>query len=126
MTNTGFLPHPETGFSRSQDIVLAQSQYDKTVATPWESTLENLFATRFCIFIGLSGNDERLVSLLSKVNNRNEHAKVEKYWGYRLCRKPDHNTELWDDNGVYSVEYDDLAAGINETLLNICRLAAGK
>ncbi|MEP3046374.1 MAG: SIR2 family protein [Hyphomicrobiales bacterium] len=122
----GFLPHPETGFARSQDIVLAQSQYEKTIETPWESTLENLFATRFCIFVGLSGNDERLVALLEKVHERNEHAKVERYWGYRLCRKPDANVDLWDKRGVYSVEFEDLAAGINETLLNICRLAAAK
>jgi len=120
----GFLPHPETGFPKSQDIVLAQSQYDKTVVTPWESTLENLFATRFCIFVGLSGNDERLVDLLEKVQKRNQHAKVERYWGYRLCRKPDANIDLWDKRGVYSVEFDDLASGINETLLNICRLAS--
>ena len=122
----GFLPHPRSGFARSQNIVLAQSQYDKTVATPWESTLENLFATRFCIFIGLSGNDERLVSLLEKVCRRNEHAKVEGYWGYRLCKKPDSNIELWDQHGVYSIEFEDLAAGINETLLRICRLAVPK
>lgn len=120
----GFLPHPETGFSRSQEVVLAQGQYDKTVVTPWESTLENLFATRFCIFVGLSGNDERIVDLLAKVQKRNQHTKVERYWGYRMCRKPDPNIELWDQRGVYSVEFDDLAEGINETLLRICRFAA--
>ena len=122
----GFLPHPETNYAPSNSIVLTTGQYERAVDSPWESTLENLFATRFCIFIGLSGDDESHQCVLEKVHARNEHSKAENYWGYRICRKPDKNTSLWEQRGVYSVECDDLDSGIQDILLKICQYAAKK
>ncbi|MCP5370217.1 MAG: SIR2 family protein [Hyphomicrobiales bacterium] len=120
----GFLPHRESRFKRSENIVLATCQYDRSVSSHWESILENLFSTRFCLFVGLSGEDKRLESILSKVKNRNQHAKVENYWGYRICGKGDRKIDMWESNHVFSLEVDELGLKIPETILKICQTAA--
>ncbi len=120
----GFLPHPSSAHTASDAIVLTKRQYSRAKNSNWEHILEHLFSTRFCIFVGVSGADDRLKRIMSRVNRRNEFAYRENYWGYRITTAGDRRIPMWERRGVFSKVVGDFDTGIPETLYRICQLAA--
>lgn len=122
----GYLPHRDLGQKSSTEIVLATTQYDRAVRTQWENILENLFAQNFCIFVGLSGDDERIMGILERAAERNEHAAAENYWGIRICSDRDRKIDEWDQRKVFSrvARHEEFASTISDTLYAIAQRAA--
>lgn len=111
-----------------QPIVFTQADYDAVVGVAtndWRRTVLNVFASNTCVFIGLSGNDKNLTSLLSEV--RKIHASSKRhdaYWGVRFSNSAeDPFLDLWKTHGVYQITvptYEDVPVW----LLDICQEAA--
>lgn len=125
----GYLPS-EKSLATSKGIVLTRMDYDRVIGKSddiWNQRMLDIFRSHTCIFIGLSGDDARLTSLLSTTKDHHrscldKHA----FWGVRaVASDADLTNGTWTDRGVYCRSlgsYDD----IPNWLFNICRLAAKK
>lgn len=125
----GYLPSDKSQ-ATSNGIVLTRLDYDRVVGKSgnlWNQKMLDIFRSHTCIFIGLSGDDPRLTSLLleTKTQHRScldRHA----FWGVRaVASDTDSTNGTWTGRGVYCRNlnsYDN----IPNWLFNICRLAAQK
>lgn len=122
----GFLPSDKRTLIRSP-IVFAKTHYDKVVDKSdwvWRGPLLEIFSSSTCLFVGLSGNDDNLSSILTQV--KNEHVskgRGDKYWGIRFARMDDPQAVMWEGRGVFPQpvnEYDDIPAWLFE----VCQIAA--
>lgn len=125
----GYLPN-DRSMPTSNGIVLTQRDYDRVVGNAedqWNQRMLGILRSNTCIFIGLSGKDSRLTSLLSKVEK--EHAcspESHAYWGVRAVESDSDSTNsIWTTRGVYCLPLGSYAK-IPEWLFEICRLAAKK
>jgi hypothetical protein len=122
----GFLPK-FTNRTRSDDLVLDQESYSKAVGSKelWWEQIRLLLRQHFCIFIGLSGNDDNLDSMLREVNEAHP-AKVGQlpFWGLSFtATAEDPMSRILSRRGIYLKRvnsFDDLP----EFLFAICREAA--
>jgi hypothetical protein len=123
----GLLPsNPEAPLKRG--IVLTRSDYDKTVGDPssaWHSALTQTLASHTCIFLGLSGADANLTSLLTRVQGIHPAAaQGQPYWGIRLTTDGvDPRKSAWESRGVFQKtlsSYDQMP----HWLTSICQKAA--
>lgn len=116
--------------ARSEDIVLGVDDYLKIMrggdANLWRSTLQTLLRTRTYIYIGLSGRDNHLQSLLSTL--RDEHAIHDErlaYLGVRFApgaASGDDIATLMEGWGVFThpiADYTD----IPPFLFKVCQMA---
>lgn len=109
-------------------IVFAQSDYDEVVgvaSNAWRRAQLNLLASHSAIFIGLSGADQNLTSVLGEVKKIHAStARHDAFWGVRFSdRADDPFKEIWKTHGVYQLtvpQYDDVPGW----LLDICQEAA--
>jgi hypothetical protein len=79
----GFLPK-FTNRTRSADLVLDQQSYSKAVGSRelWWEQIRLLLRQHFCIFIGLSGYDDNLDSMLREVNETHPAKGAQlPFWG---------------------------------------------
>jgi hypothetical protein len=122
----GFLPfNPAHGLSKG--IVMALNQYNRIVGNStllWRQTLMDVFRSNTCIFIGLSGNDQNLQSLMQEAKdshaNRNDHP----FWAVRLGKSDDDPSKLiWQNRGVYHLSLHDYA-NVPHWLFEVCQIAA--
>lgn len=123
----GLLPiQDETGMT---EIVFTTSDFDKVIGRPqaWNTTMKSVWSTTFPVFIGLSGDDGRLRSLLDETQATHP-AKLKdgsKYWGVRptLITADTYEINRWKQLGIVNrpiSSYSELPAW----LLSICQLAA--
>ncbi|MHC4099055.1 MAG: SIR2 family protein [Planctomycetota bacterium] len=113
-----------------QGIILAQNQYDKIVGNSkqaWRGIILDIFRSHTCLFIGLSGNDDNLTSIL--METKNSHASKRQgdvFWGVRFSdNKNDPKQTTWNTRGVFQ----DAIASYQELpgwLLKVCQIAATK
>jgi hypothetical protein len=123
----GILPY-RNPLAASNGIVLTQADYDRIVGDSkdsWRMKLIDIFQSRTCLFIGLSGADKNLSSILCEVNNI--HPAIKRgdcYWGIKFSDNcSDSYTTKWEERGVYQLNlpnYDQLPG----FLLSICQLAS--
>lgn len=124
----GYLPmESEDGMTQ---IVFTTSDFDAVVgreSDSWNKTMNSVWSTTFPVFIGLSGDDARLRSLLD--STRDSHPATVKdnsiYWGVRptLKNSEEYDVQRWKRLGIvprFIETYSDLPAW----LLSICQLAA--
>lgn len=120
----GCLPYDKSMESRS--IVFTESDYDSEVndrTSLWNQRVAYIFRSNICLFIGLSGNDGNLRSLImdAKANHALKESHI--YWGVRFASKHDDNRKgMFKKNGIHQVtiSHDDLP----NWLLDITQLAA--
>jgi len=107
-------------------IVFAQLHYDDVVSdprNPWRRILIDVFSSHTCLFIGLSGDDQHLSSILREVSRA--HPAIRRgdaYWGVRLARD-DGRRGIWEDRLVFQrdvVTHEDIPS----YLLDLCQRAA--
>lgn len=112
------------------NIVFTSSDFDEVVGRPseWNISMSAVMTTTFPIFIGLSGNDARLRSLLLEVRDRHPATQIDgsKYWGVRPtpASADQYEIEKWREWGIVPRimnSYSDIPAW----LLSICQRAAG-
>jgi SIR2-like domain len=100
----GFLPRGSNTALGSKDIVFDQFSNTKAIGPngeAWRQLLLSVMRTHTCIFIGLSGDDDNLDSLLGRCQA--QHAsdlEGSAYWGITLATGNE-QSEFWDRRGVY-------------------------
>lgn len=125
----GLLPSNMTG--QCSRLVFTELDYDRVIgkeSEAWNRAMAGIMSSTTCIFIGLSGEDQRLRTLLTDVQLvhpilRSPHGHP--YWGIRPTIKGE-VTEVWEawaERGVAARQlqsYDDIPSW----LFGICQLAA--
>ena len=85
-----------------------------------------IFRRRTCLFVGLSGDDSNLDSML--VEAQESHAsKLENtcYWGVKFSAADDAvERQLWQDRGVYYQLVKDYKDDMPSFIFEICQHAA--
>lgn len=123
----GFLPYRDPS-GRSSDIVLDQASFGKVIGkdSVWRQVCMNMFRRRSCLFIGMSGEDQNIESMLQEVGET--HAVTTdgtKYWGVTFSTA---NNEMlrshWQSRGVYYKLISDYDTDLPRLLFLICQGAA--
>lgn len=124
----GYIPHPSFDDDRSNGIVLTRDDYERAVDTRWEETILGLLSTHFVLFIGLSGEDDRISRLCAKAKESNPFILKHElpFYGVRVCSKGGALASQWKARGVYCKEVAQLNRSIPNFLFSICREAASR
>lgn len=124
----GFLPiDPKE--PKSEEIVLDQRSFSKVVGRHenlWHQTAMTIFRRRTCLFVGLSGEDPNLDSMLVEVQQRHA-SKLENthYWGVKFSTKDDAvERRVWQDRGVFYQIVTDYEHDMPAFIFEICQNAA--
>jgi SIR2-like domain len=122
-------PHgftPQDGKGRSDRVVFTKLQLERVVDdfAKWEALLLETLSRHTCVFIGLSGEDPHLSSLLSKVDPIHvAKSQGEAFWGVRFGDRTDTNSRKWSHRGVFPVILDDYSE-LPSWLFETCQEAA--
>lgn len=124
----GYIPHPSFDDDRSDGIVLTREDYESAVDSRWEETILSLLSTHFVLFIGLSGEDDRISRLCGKARKSNPFVLKHElpFYGVRICSKDGPLASQWGSRGVYCKEVAQLTRSIPNFLFSICREAASR
>jgi hypothetical protein len=123
----GILPS-DLGESVSNPIVMAQVHYDQRGNASWRNLQVNEFSRSTCLFLGLSGKDNNLKSILTEVKPIHASSQSgglgDAYWGVRFSdNKADPLGSSWDQRGISQLTVNDYAE-LPNLLFDICRRAA--
>ena len=126
----GVIPFdPNQERSHGDEVVFDQSSYSSVVgkaADPWRQTVLTILRRRTCLFIGLSGADDNLDSLMTEC--REQHASLDEntaYWGITFSASDDDVARrLWQARGVFYNKIADYAQDLPDKLFAICQKAA--
>ncbi|MGD8778338.1 MAG: SIR2 family protein [Ignavibacteria bacterium] len=122
----GFLPSKED-LNSSKEITLDMESYSKVInenSNPWRQYLLSIMRTHFCIFIGLSGDDENLDSLLLAVKDSHISLSEGKpYYGLTFL-SDESNKKIWSNRGIYPKMIQNYDKEIPEFLYHICQIAS--
>jgi len=122
----GILPSDPTRVG--SPVVFTQSQYDRIVGKSehaWRRMALQVMSSNTCIFVGLSGRDNNLKSILTEVKPVHPATvRGDAYWGFRFSDSTgDPMYDTWCTRGVSQVtvpSYSDVPT----YLLDICERAA--
>lgn len=108
-------------------IVFVQRHYDKivgNVADLWRQSLTLALRSTTPLFIGLSGADDNLRSMLSSVHELHSSRGSAAYWGVRFSTRPDDELRvMWEGRGVYHQTVADYETDLPNYLLEVCQAA---
>jgi len=101
----GFLPSDKSRVP-TKKIVFTQTSFDRVVGNSWDDWFRNIFPilqSHTCLFVGLSGEDQNLMTMLAQVAGR--HVSKERndlFWGVRFGANPsDPIIPRWKTHGVF-------------------------
>jgi hypothetical protein len=124
----GILPQGSKDDIKS-GIVFAQIHYDRIVGESknlWRQLLLNIFRSNTCLFVGLSGADDNLSSILNEVKDSHASTGLHLYWGVRFSNDSnDPRRSKWEDRGVFQQTLSDYNQ-LPSWLFEICQRAAQK
>jgi len=126
----GLIPfNPTQERSRGEELVFDQASYSAIVGKaddPWRQTALTILRRRTCLFLGLSGKDNNLDSILKEC--RDQHASRDQntaYWGATFSVDDDVVARtIWQQRGVF---YNKIASYDNDLpdfMFAICQKAA--
>lgn len=122
----GFLSR-RSAFRSSDSITVTELDFDEqigNITNPWRIRLLQLLQSSVPLFIGLSGNDKNLASVLADA--KKTHASLalgRPYWSVRLCPKNDPLIDFWTHRGVWCETFDSYDE-IPRYLMSICERSA--
>lgn len=125
----GLLPSEKTKKVSSSGIVFTASDYESVIgdsSDAWNQKMLDIFTSHTCLFIGLSGNDDRLMNLLNKV--RNIHPSITNQaslnWAIRATTVNESivTSHKWEKNKVLNRAFNSHDE-IPNWILSICRKA---
>jgi hypothetical protein len=128
----GLIPFDPKQLGSNQDeLVFDQSSYSAVVGkdnNPWRQTMLTVLRRRTCLFIGLSGADNNLDSMLKEC--REQHASRDEntaYWGvtFSIDNHPV-DSSIWEDRGVFYNRIADYDHDLPDFLFAICQKAASR
>lgn len=124
----GFLPWADA--SRATEIIFTESDYDRVTGrddNAWNQNMRSILNSTTPIFLGLSGNDQRLRTMLRQVQENHPASKRagHLYWGVRptLKDEPQSNIDRWNNAGI-ATRFIESYSDLPRWLLGICRAAA--
>lgn len=124
----GFIPLTDDR-PASEDIVLDLTSYTKIIgneADPWRQELLTLLRTHTCLFIGISGDDDNMDSLLFRAHG--EHAIQSDglpFWGVRFSTDTSAvDTAYWGKRGLKNFPVRDYHDDLPNFLFEVCQAAA--
>ncbi len=123
----GYLPSVQSE-SPSEQIILTRMDFDRLSGpqqSPWKQELSSILRSSFGLFIGLSGDDPHLSSILVDVNDTHV-AKRQGYpfWGVRFSdNSMDPRSTFWEQRGIKQITVDKHYANLPEWLLEVTRVA---
>jgi hypothetical protein len=123
----GLLPFDPARRTPSADIVLDRTSFDAMATEAgarWRQTLGGIARSHSCIFVGLSGGDRGLTSMLAQAWR--DHAAVSEglpYMGVRFATTDDGLNGVWANGGVFTVAVASHDA-VAPYLMAICQEAA--
>lgn len=100
----------------TRGVVFAAQDYDAIVGDAkdtWRQTVTGILRSYCCVFIGLSGKDQNLSSMLLEIGKGHAcHQHGDLFWGVRIAdNENDPLREKWQNRGVWQLtlaSYDDL------------------
>ena len=117
-------PHGLLPSDRSGDVtplVFTRQDFDAVVGKNeliWRQVLLSVMRSSTCLFLGLSGADSNLTSMLDELNGRDDvkpthpaRLRGDLFWGIRFSHSSDPRLVNWENRGVFNVllpSYDDL------------------
>jgi NAD-dependent SIR2 family protein deacetylase len=123
----GYLPYNSSKFS--ENIIFDQKSYSKIQGDPtnlFNQKILTIMRSNFSIFIGLSGEDDNLDSLVETCSN--EHiAKREQipFWGITFnTNSEDLSIPIWKDRGIFPQIISDYEEDMPSFLFQICQQSA--
>jgi hypothetical protein len=111
----------------SDRIVFDQMSYSQVMgddSKPWRQAILSIMRTRTCLFIGTSGEDPNMDSMI--VRCRDIHPAKDKrpvYWGVWFSTDAS-AAELWRSRGVFPWIVKDYESDLPGVLFRICQDAA--
>lgn len=124
----GYLPSLP-GKRDSSSIVFTEDTYAERVGAPaadWNKTVTSMLVHRTCLFVGLSGRDDALATVLNDVA-KNHVAVIDDgfpFWGVVFSTEDEKRRELWEKSGVCYHAVKNYDPALPELLFKICQLAA--
>jgi hypothetical protein len=124
----GFVPNPPSK-DFSDKITLDQHSYSSVIgdeSNPWRQHILSIMRSNFCIFIGLSGDDMNLDSLLDRAHKTHVALSEKKlFWGLNFIKNPDQDTiDFWEERGIFVKSITDYNSDLPNLLYKICQMAA--
>jgi hypothetical protein len=123
----GFLPSPPS-ISFSKDIVFDQLAYDRIAGDEtkiWHQVVLSILRSHVCLFIGLSGKDQNLRSLLARALDTHAPTGQSSFWGVVFMDSAENPMAgFWQDRGVYCKIVSDYSKALPKFLFSICQEAA--
>jgi hypothetical protein len=124
----GFISATAAG-PTSNDVILDQYSYSQTIgneASVWRQRLLVTMCARTCLFIGLSGDDHNLDSLLVAAKARHPYSlQSTAYWGITFAEKNDAvATDAWNARGIFCKVVKNFETALPAFLFLICQRAA--
>lgn len=123
----GYLPY-DAKESSSNDIVFDQLSFLDVInveSHPWRHRLMSILRTHTCLFIGISGKDDNLDSMLRTC--KKEHASLDEntlFWGITFTtEKEDFIQKRWEKRGIFCWVISDYKE-VPQILFRICQTAA--
>lgn len=101
----GTLPYPVSK-EIPRDIVFTEDDFDTIVGKNnfWADRVNHILRSNLCLFIGLSGNDPNLRSLLKNAKTDNPLMRSNPYWGFRFTSETnDPKRNMFNDNGICQI-----------------------
>lgn len=124
----GFIPH-DPHRQASKTLIFDQLSYSRVVGhvtNPWRQRILSLMRTHTFLFIGISGSDENLDSML--VTAKEEHASRAEgtpFWGVTFSKSGTKtDMERWEERGIFFQVVKDYSIDLPNFLFRICQKAA--
>lgn len=90
--------------------------------------METVMQSHICLFVGLSGDDERLDALMVETHEKQKHAYNRSetgFWGIAFSTSHDPNVaKTWKARGVFLHKLDGYDKDLPKFLFEICQRAA--
>jgi len=121
----GFLPYKVE--SNSEEIVFDQASYSKIIGNrtnPWNIHLSSIMMTHTCLFIGLSGKDLDLDSIIH--NTIGNHKSIQSnypYWGVSFV-SDDNEKNKWKERKIFPYKIKSDFSDLPDFLITIAQCVA--
>ncbi|WP_035484850.1 SIR2 family protein [Paraburkholderia phenoliruptrix] len=123
----GFASRRPDVFPSSKTITFTALDFDRQTgqqSNPWRAKLLGLLQSSTPLFIGLSGQDQNLRSVLADVQQTHVSLSAgHPFWGVRICTDNDAHISIWENRAVWCERVADFKE-IPKLLMAICKRSA--
>ena len=109
-----------------RNIVFTEDDFDEVTGDRgdiWNQRISHILRSNFCLFIGVSGDDPNLRSMIRAIRNEHPIRASQRYWGFRFSSSEDDDRrEMFEKNGIYQITIPH--NNIPQWLLGVTQLAA--